>query len=168
MSQKEKERPGLLDFPLDPTPSLEAYIKFTTYIHKYINMFHSSSDGLSIGPIILGTPDRPLITAPIEMDPREIERYLRPTTEVLEETIGEANKSIMWTRKVLAQTDTRSPEAENRIQFLEKIVDDIRRLLRDHNGFAWHPRCHEQIRNRVQSSFIPGEPGIPIQITIFV
>jgi hypothetical protein len=168
MTQKDKERPGLFDFPLNPTPSLEAYKKFTKHINEYLSMFNPNGRDLSIGPIRLGTPDSPFITSPIEMDPREIERHLRPTTDILKRAIGEAKESINWTRKIVNQIGPRSPEAEKRIQFVEKIVDDIRRLLDDHKGFAWHPRCYEQIRTLVQSSFRPGEPGIAIQITILV
>ena len=168
MTQKDKGRAGLFDFPLDPTPSLEAYKKFTKHIDEYLSRFNRNDGDLSIGPIRLGTPDRPLITAPIEMDPREIEKYLRPTTDILKRAIEEAKESIVWTRKILEQTDSRSPEAEKRIQVVEKIVGEIRGLLDDHKGIAWHPRCYERIRERVQNSFREGEPGIAIQITILV
>jgi hypothetical protein len=168
MTQKDKEKPGLIDFPLDPTPSLEAYKKFTKHIDEYIAMFSDNNGVLSIGPIMLGTLDRPFITAPIEMDPREIERHLRRTTDILERAIEEAKKLIKYTRKIIDQTGSVSPEAEKRIQVVEKIVGDIQGLLCKYNGFAWHPRCYERIRTLVQSSFRPGEPGIPIQITILV
>lgn len=175
MTQKDKERPGLIDFPLDPTPSLEAYKKFTKHIDEYLSMFNPNDGDLSIGPIMLGTPDRPFITAPIEMDPREIERLLRPTTDILKMAIDEAKNSIGWTRRIIHQTGSKSPEAEERIRVVEEFTHRIERMLNDHKGIAWHPECYDEVSGRFRHSFRPGEPGIrpgelgiAIQITILV
>lgn len=77
MESKDKNIAGLFDFPLSPTPSLKAHHEFTKLIREYLSMFDSSGGVLSVGPIKLGTPARPFINAPIEMDPRKIEDRLR-------------------------------------------------------------------------------------------
>jgi len=168
MTQKDKKEPGLFDFPLDPTPSLKAYNKFIKSINEYLSMFVYSEGILSIGPIKLGTPHRAFVKAPIDIDPREIERRLRPVTHCLAMAIGEAEQSMNWTRKIIKQTGSESPKAEKRIQDLENIVAEIQNLLDYHRGMGWHPKCYEQIRKLVKRSFIPGKPGIAIQITILV
>lgn len=168
MSQKGQDKPKLFDFPIDPTPSLKAYIEFTNHIREYFKLFIFNEGVLSIGPIKLGTVDRPFVQAPIEMDPGQIERYLRPARDILERALSEAQESIIWIRKILEETGSESPEAENRINVLLRFIDEIQKLLDYHKGFAWHPGCYERIRGLFENSFRPGDPGIPVQITIFV
>jgi hypothetical protein len=168
MVEIDNNQNSVVDFPLDPTPSLEAYLKFHKYIKEYLQMFEYYDGTLSIGSINLGTPHNAFVKAPIEMDTREIGNHLRPAFDILKSAIAAAKKSIDWTQKIIKISLTTSSEADERIKALEKIVDNIQVLLHEHNNIAWHPRCYENIRNLVDTSFKPGEPGIAVKITIIV
>jgi hypothetical protein len=168
MVEIDNNQHSVVDFPLDPTPSLEAYREFHRYIKKYLQMFEYYDGTLSIGPINLGTSNNAFVKAPIEMDTKEIGNHLRPAFDILKSAIAAAKKSIDWTQKIIKITFTTSSEADERIKSLEKIVDEIQFLLHEHKNIAWHPRCYEKVRNLVETSFKQGEPGIAVKITIIV
>ena len=168
MIQKDKKEPGLFDFPLDPTPSLKAYNKFIRCIDEYLAMFGYSEGMLSIDPIELGTPSRAFVKAPIDMDLMKIENILGQTTHTLKKAIKYGEESINWTRKIIKQIPSESPEAEKRNQVIKELMNEIQRCFDEYRDITWHPRCYERIRELFKSSFRSGNPGIPIQITIFV
>lgn len=168
MVEIDKNQNHVVDFPLDPTPSLEAYREFLRYIKEYLLMFEDHYGTLSIGPINLGTPYNASVKAPIEMNPREIGNHLIPAFDILQSAIAAAKKSINWTQKIITITSTTSSEADERIKALEKIVYEIQVLLHEHNNIAWHPRCYENVRNLVETSIKTREPGIAVQITIII
>lgn len=169
MSEQNIEHLGLVDFPLDPTPSLKAYKQFIAHIKQYIGIFQYNDGMISVGPVKLGRlGEQPCLTAPIEIDPRDIEGILRQTSDILRMAIGDAEQSIHWTRKIIHQTGTESSEAKGRIRFLESFVSNIEQILNKHKGFAWQTECYAYVSQLCSSSFVPGKPGIPIQITIFV
>lgn len=168
MVHQDKEKPGLFNFPLDPTPSLKAYKKFTEHLQQYLQMFQNDGRIISVGPIQIATRDnQPSVIAPIEMDPIEVEQCLRQTSKVLIMAIENAKEAMHWTRKIICQARVESPNAEGRIRFLESFVENIQRILNEHKGFAWHPECYKYVFD-LYRQFMPGEPGIEIQITVTV
>lgn len=168
MAQNTGAKPNLFSIPVNPTPSLKAYIEFLERINKYLGMFNYDSSGLSRDIIRLGTEDNPNLIAPIELPPRAIEDILRPALIILKEALMAAQESIRWTREILEMIGPESPEAEQRIETTGRIMEEIQEILNECRDHAWHPRCYFRIRELSQYLFRPGNPGIPIQITIII
>ena len=155
------------------TDSWKAYEDCLGAIERYLTELRIQGGEAWVGEVCFGSPDHPLVRAPLRRDSADLVREAVKRAEMFaENVVGSIRKAVETSRRVVEELKasghvetTDLTRVMGRIDSLEELLAELASGARG-GDLACHPAQLLRWSEILRQSFVPGDPAVLVRVVI--